>query len=261
MRPFGPGREIVPGARTLQHLTRSRVYDVYDAWSEVRSSRVIVKTLRPDRRDHARSKAALVREGRLLRRFSHPHLVRAYEVHRGDLPAVVMETLTGETVAHMIKHEGELAPDDLRHLAAHLASATSYLHANRIVHLDVKPGNVVAEGGKAKLIDLSVARAPGRTKSGRGTWCYMAPEQARGGEVGAAADVWGVAIVLYEAATGVNPFYEAGDDHEYPQLELRAPAVRSRRPRLPRDLADAIDGGLAPAAEDRPSTADLLALA
>jgi serine/threonine protein kinase len=88
----------------------------------------------------------------------------------------------------------------------------------------------------------------------------MAPEQARGGEVGPAADVWGVATVLYEAATGENPFYEAGDDHEYPQLELRPPPVREARPRLPRDLAELIDGGLAERAEDRPSIADLLAL-
>jgi serine/threonine protein kinase len=240
----------------LGHLTRSRVYDVYDAWSDVRSSRVIVKTLRPDRRSHVRSKASLLREGRLLRRLSHPHLVRAYEVHDGDLPAVVMETLTGETVQHMLAADERLDPDDLRHLGAQLASATSYLHHNGIVHLDVKPGNVVAEGGKAKLLDLSVARSPGRMRAGRGTWCYMAPEQARGGEVGEAADVWGVAIVLYEAATGDNPFYEAGDDHEYPQLHMRAPRV----PGLPNDLTAVIDSGLEPDPANRPSTSDLLAL-
>jgi serine/threonine protein kinase len=237
------------------------VYDVYDAWSEVRGTRVIVKTLRPDRRADTRSRAALLREGRLLRRLSHPHLVRAYEVHDGDLPAVVLETLTGETLAHMLGAGGPLDADDLRHLGSHLAAATGYLHAQNIVHLDVKPGNVVAEAGRAKLLDLSVARAPGRTRGGRGTWCNMAPEQVRGGDIGPPSDVWGVALVLYEAATGVNPFYEAGDEHEYPQLAMRAPAVRTERSDLPSDLAELVDGGLEPRAGDRPSTRDVLALA
>jgi serine/threonine protein kinase len=261
MRPLGLGREVVPGVRVLAHLTRSRVYDVYDAWSDVRASRVIVKTLRPDRRGHARSRTSLLREGRLLRRFTHPHLVRAYEVHDGDRPAVVLETLSGETLGHMIDTRGRIGPPELRHLGAQLASAVGYLHGEGLLHLDVKPGNVVAEAGRAKLLDLSVARAPGRMRAGRGTWCSMAPEQARGGEVTAAADVWGVALVLYEAASGINPFHEAGDDHDYPQLHLSASPLRSARPRLPRDLAALIDAGLAQRPDDRPAVTDFLALA
>lgn len=259
MRPYAPGREIAPGVKAIAHLTRSRVYDVYDAWCDARGCRVIVKALRPDRRAERRARAALLREGRMLRRFTHPHLVRAYEVHDGDRPAVVFETLTGETLAHLIDQR-RLTEPELRHLGAQLGSALHYLHAQGVLHLDIKPSNVVAEAGRAKVLDLSVARAPGRVRPGRGTWCNMAPEQARGGIVGPAADVWGIASVLFEAATRTNPFYDAGDEHDYPQLEIRAPAVRTLR-RLPGDLAALIDGGLAFRPEDRPALGDFQQLA
>lgn len=76
--------------------------------------------------------------------------------------------------------------------------------------------NVNAESGRAKIIDLSLARAPGPMKPGIGTWCYM----ARGGELGPAADVWGIAGVLYEAVTGLAPFDQDDDaDVEYPSCD------------------------------------------
>jgi hypothetical protein len=65
MRPFGPGREIAPGTTVLEHLHRSNGLDVYDAWSEPRGCRVIVKTLRPDRVRKPAPRTKLVREGRL----------------------------------------------------------------------------------------------------------------------------------------------------------------------------------------------------
>ena len=151
--------------------------------------------------------ARLQREGRLLERLSHPHLVRGYETLREPLPAVVMETLRGETVAHLVARRARrLSAVELGHLGVHLCSAISYMHGQGVLHLDLKPSNVIAEAGRAKIIDLSLARAPGSMRAGIGTWCYMAPEQARGGEVGTAADVWGIAGVLYEAATGFAPF-------------------------------------------------------
>ena len=126
-----------------------------------------------------------------------------------------------------------------------------------MLHLDLKPSNVIAEAGRAKIIDLSLARAPGRMKPGIGTWCYMAPEQARGGEVGCAADVWGIAGVLYEGATGVPPFGEEGDeDVELPSLARVAQPVDRER-RLPAGLAAAIDAGLGADPAECPSVAQL----
>jgi serine/threonine protein kinase len=260
MTPFCAGREIAPGVHLIALLARSHHLDVYDAWSDQRVCRVVVKTPRPDRLREPAARTDLLREGRLLRRLAHPHIVRAYGVHDGPRPAIVLETLGGETLAHLLgRRRRRLAAPEVAHLGTHVASALSYLHAEGVLHLDVKPSNIVADGGRAKLIDLSIARPPGRMRAGRGTWCNMAPEQARGGIIGPPADVWGLGTVLYEAATGTNPFDEidCGDD-EYPQLLHRAAPVRSLR-RLPAPLTAVIDGCLEPAAPDRPRLDEALA--
>jgi len=259
MTPRGalaPGRELAPGYEVIEHLARSNVLDVYDAWSHERGCRVALKALRPDRRDDKRALAALLREGRLLQRLSHPHVVRAYEVLRAPRPAIVLETLAGETIAHLVsRRRRRLAAAELGMLGLHLCSALGYIHGQRLLHLDVKPSNVIAERGRAKLIDMSVARPPGRARAGVGTWCYMAPEQARGGELTSAADVWGAGGLLFEAATGECAF---DDDAEYPQLERRARPVQTLR-RLPLGLAGAIDGCLEPDPRARPALRDLAA--
>jgi len=258
VRPFAAGRELAPGYEVIGHLARSNVLDVYDVWSHPRSCRCVVKLLRPDRRDDGHATRALLREGHLLARLCHPHLVRGYETLATPLPAVVMETLRGETVAHLVDRRcNRLSAAELGHLGVHLCSAVSYLHRQGILHLDLKASNVIAESGRAKIIDLSLARPPGRMKAGIGTWCNMAPEQARGGAVGPAADVWGAAGVLYEAATGLAPFDQDDDaDFEFPSLERPAHPVRRDR-RLPAGLATAIDAALAADPGQRPTPAQL----
>lgn len=258
MRPFGAGAELA-GVRVLEHLHRSNRLDVYDAWCERRACRVIVKTLRPDRLAEPKAVRALVREGRLLRRLAHPHLVRAYEVREAPRPAVVMETLTGATLEHLVREQRPLSGGELGVVGEQLASALGYLHAEGILHLDLKTANVVAESGRAKVIDLSHAKPAGRMRPGNGTWFTMAPEQVRGGEVGPAADVWGLGVVLHEAATGRAPLIDlaAELDSDTPQLEGRVPLLRGLRPRLPRGLTCAIDASLEPDPAARPTMAEL----
>ncbi len=152
-------------------------------------------------------------------------------------------------------------------LGVQLCSAMHYLHGQGLLHLDLKPSNVVVECGHAKVLDLSVARAPGIAPPGVGTFGYLAPEQARGGPLSAAADVWGIGITLYELATGDVPFdpgetadgtTDSGSAGWFPQLEETAPPVTARR-RLPRALAAAIDGCLRSDPAARPSVPDLSA--
>jgi serine/threonine protein kinase len=246
MRPLARGRTIVDGVAVESHLHRSRHLDVYAARCARRGCSVIVKTVRPDRLGDARVVRDLLREGRLLRRLAHPHIVRGYEVHREPRPLIVLETVGGETLAHLVDRL-ELEASDVAELGRQLASALGYLHREGILHLDLKPSNVIADGGRAKLLDLSIAQRPGRVRAGRGTWCNMAPEQAAGGVAGPAADVWGLGTVLWEAATGVSPF-DALDQAREP-----AEPVRALRPQLPARLAQAIDGCLERDPAARPS--------
>jgi serine/threonine protein kinase len=264
-----------PGYRTIERLRRGRDLDVYDVWSEERGCRCVIKSVRPDRLDRDGAKTRLLAEGRLLQRLTHPHIVRAYEVAEEPVPMVVMETLTGETVGHMIEREAELSGPELAQLGLHLCSAIRYLHRDGILHLDLKPSNVIAECGRARLIDLSVARPPGPAHAGIGTHYYLSPEQARGGDLGPAADVWGIGVVLFEAATGEPAFddpdapdddddlyygesgSESLDESDYPQLTATAPRIDEHRP-LPRELADLVAACLDPSPELRPSVDDLM---
>ncbi len=252
-----------PGYHVIEHLSRTRRLDTYEVWSDERACSCVAKTLRPDKRDDARARNALIAEGERLIALAHPHIVRGYELLTEPELAVVMETLDGETLAHLIdRNEHGLPPDDVAWLGLHLASALHHLHGHGLLHLDVKPANVVAEAGRAKLIDLSLARPPGRYDAGVGTWCNLSPEQARGGELGTPADVWGLGTVLFEAATGEPPFdddswtgdsgtLDTGDQRDagYPQLDGASPSARGR---TAPELAGVIDACLARDPAERP---------
>jgi eukaryotic-like serine/threonine-protein kinase len=197
-------------------------------------------------------------EGRLLERLTHPHIVRLYETFEQPEPALLLEVVGGATVGRLIKRAGGgLAPRELAMLGIHLCSALHYLHAEGLLHLDLKPSNVISDHGRAKLIDLGLARAPGQLPRGIGTRRYMSPEQARGGPVGESADVWGLGAVLYEAATGRRAFARLDDGYE--QLNRRAAPVASdgKAAELPQALANAIDSCLEPEPERRPAIEDL----
>ncbi|MER6128624.1 protein kinase [Streptomyces sp. NPDC001795] len=205
--PLAPGARPVPGHEILGHLARTGWLDVYDSWSEERACRCVIKMVRPDRHDETRLRDRLLREGRWLQAFTRAHLVRAYETFESPEPLVVLATLTGETLSHLVHRlRRRPAADDVALLGVQLCSAIHDLHGQGLLHLDLRSSNVVVDCGHAKVLDLSVARPPGVAPPGVGTFCHLAPEQARGGHLSAAADVWGIGITLYEVASGDVPF-------------------------------------------------------
>jgi eukaryotic-like serine/threonine-protein kinase len=266
--PAAPGDMLAPRYEVVAHLRRGRHLDVYDVWSEERRCRCVIKTLRPERAGDLEAADRLREEGSLLRKLSHPHLVRAYEVLTTALtprPAIVLETLPGHTVAYLIKEHGPLPYGDVALLGIQLCSVLAYLHGKGWVHLDIKPSNVVATGGRAVLLDLSVAQRIGDKDAG-GTFDYLSPEQAQGDMVTEASDVWGLGTALFEAVSGEVPFAEAwhkernpDGGRRYPQLLERAPRVSTRRPGSPEPLAAIIDACLRPDRAARPSLTEVSA--
>lgn len=238
------GAALAPGYEVVAHLKRTRVLDVYDVWSEERRARCVAKTLRPDQRENVPARRALAREWRVLDSLTHPHIVRAYEHLPKPAPTLILETLQGATLGRVLEDSPRrrLTVTDLGWLGLHLCSALAYLHDRRVLHLDLKPSNVISDRGQAKLIDLSIARAPGRAAAGIGTAGYMAPEQQTGGRVDTFTDVYGLGGVLFEAATGERP---------------HPGAAIGRARRLPRALGDAITAALAPEPRERPALAEL----
>jgi serine/threonine protein kinase len=255
--PLAAGAVLAPGYTVIEHLNRGRELDVYDVWSDARDCRCVAKLLRPDLTERAAASARLEQEGALLARLTHPHLVRAYETLPG--PIVILETLDGETLSYTIRvRKRRLPAAEIAWLGLHLCSAAHYLHGQNLLHLDLKPSNVIDQLGRARVIDLSLARPPGPVPAGVGTAQYLAPEQAAGGEAGPPADVWGIGATLFAAATGRRPFGVPAPGEPYEQLTRTAPPVGTLR-RLPRALRDAIDGALAHSPADRPGVRELTA--
>lgn len=247
-----PQSEIAPGYRVNALLRSSSVLDVYDCWSVQRRCRCVVKTIRPDRANEVRVQRRLLREGRILRRLAHPHIVRVYDVLERPRTAVVLETLGGATLSHLLQLSPRgFGPADVAVLGMQLCSALQYLHSNGILHLDLKPSNIVVDNGQAKVLDLDIARPPGRGR-GEGTRQYMAPEQVRRGFLTAATDVWAIGAVLFQAATGKLPF-EFGAQPRHPQVACAAQPVRRYRRRLPVSLSGVIDAALDANAARRPT--------
>lgn len=273
--PLPAGGVFAPGYAILGHLHQSNNYDVYDVFSEERACRCIAKTPRQDLLQSEDVASRLLREGGLLKDLTHPHVARLYEVVEGPPPALILETLTGETLAHLIDTGYRRLPiKEIAHLGLHLCSALHYLHGRGILHLDLKPSNIVSERGLAKILDLSIAHPPGPTRKGAGTTQYMAPEQVRGDDVDASTDVWGVGAVLFETATAEAPFnaeYEetgheedsdltdgtgTDDLEDYEQLTRRADPVRAHR-RVPAAFGEIVARCLDPDPEQRPTVAEL----
>ena len=210
------------------------------------------------------------REARAAARLAHPAIVTLYEAGtEGETTYLVSELVRGGTLAQLLA-EGALSDRDVAEIGMALCGALAHAHAQGVVHRDVKPSNVLVPdaGGvdapAAKLTDFGVARvveaggdALTRTGDVVGTLAYMAPEQAEGREAGAPADLYAVALVLYEALSGVNPVRGGSAVATARRLGATLPPLSRQRRDLPLALADAIDRALAPRPGDRGTVAAL----
>jgi eukaryotic-like serine/threonine-protein kinase len=176
-----------------------------------------------------------------------------------------MEYVPGGTLAERIKRGGPLPAKEATELLAKLAAAVAHAHSRGVVHRDIKPQNVqVIEDTevRAKLMDFGVAHladdAP-LTAAGDvvGTLAYMSPEQAEGRPAGPEADVYSLALTLYECWSGENPHRRATPAATARAIGSRARPLRRLRPDLPRELAATIDACLSPRPNHRPSLEEL----
>jgi serine/threonine protein kinase len=206
------GDEIAPGLSALRRLGGGRRYDAYLAWDERLHAVVVCKVVRPHLVDDRHTLDGLAGEWDMLERLDHPVIVRGFAAALdGPRPHIVLEHLEGPRLSTLLRRYGPLPTEQLVPLALELTAAIHYLRTEGVVHLDVKPSNTIM-GAPPRLIDLSVALTAtdaAGLDSAVGTDAYMAPEQCeprRLGPVGPAADVWGLGVTLFKAATGGLPF-------------------------------------------------------
>jgi eukaryotic-like serine/threonine-protein kinase len=257
---FEPGTEIAPGRTVTRPLGGGDRFEAWLGWDADLSVPVVFKMLRPDRVDRARARAAIRREAAFLRELAHPNLVRSLGADiDGPRPYIVLEFAEGPRLSTAVRTSGPLAPERLAALATELASALASMHGAGLLHLDVKPSNVIM-GRPLRLIDLSIVRRMADVASisaPLGTHAYMAPEQcdaARLHEIGPWTDVWGLGATLYQAANGRRPFRRREGDAPHPQL---TEPPRDFLPGIPPALEDVIRACLDPDRRARPSLRDL----
>ena len=207
------------------------------------------------------------REARAAARLSHPGIVTLYEAAVDDEGAyLVSELVRGHTLDDLLT-SGQLSDRDIVGVAAALCEALHHAHAQGVVHRDVKPSNVLVPEAPAspaqvaKLTDFGVARlldSESLTATGDvlGTAAYMPPEQADGLRAGAAADLYSVALVTYEALTGVNPAASLATRRGR-RIAAYLPPLRRQRRDLPASLGQAIDRALRPRPAQRGTIAEL----
>jgi serine/threonine protein kinase len=264
---FVEGDEVAAELSAIKRLGGGFRYEAYLAWDERLRSLVVVKVVRPGLVEDRSTLEGLAAEVELLARLSHPVLVRSFgadlEVPR---PHVVLEHLEGPRLSTLLRKYGPLPPEQLVPLALQLCAAVHYLGREGIVHLDVKPSNIIM-GGPPRLIDLSVActrEQCERLRSPVGTDAWMAPEQCRPGEgipVGPPADVWGIGTTLFRAATGERPFRKGDPESDVPE-ERWPQLVEPPAPlqgRLSAAIAGPIAACLACDPAERPSPAEVAA--
>jgi serine/threonine-protein kinase len=237
---------LVTGA-TLAHyrlegvLGRGGMGVVYLAQDTRLERRVALKVLAPDRVDD-QSRDRLHVEAMILSSLSHPNIATVFDFgcERG-IDYLVMEFVPGTTLDALLR-EAPIAPEHVVSLGAQLARGLAAAHAARIVHRDIKPGNLrVTPDGLLKILDFGVATSPLTSESAdtsqtgaecfralAGTLRYMAPERLRGAPAAASTDVFAAGVVLYEMACGRAPFR---DEHPVRLIEsiLRGKCPRPRR--------------------------------
>jgi serine/threonine-protein kinase len=207
-----------------------------------------------------------LREARLAARLAHPNVVRVFDVGDDDgRPFIAMEYVEGETLADLVARRRRLPAAEAASLAMQACAGLAAAHAAGLVHRDVKPQNLLlGTDGVLKLGDFGIAAGNEGTRltlagTVLGTAGYLAPEQARGERVTAAADIYAVGAVLYELMTG-EPSRTAVSLAELGKEDgFRPPDLAARAPDAPAELVTAVTACLAVEPEDRPPSAAALA--
>ena len=254
--------------RLTKQLGSGAFGTVWSARDERLDRDVAVKILPRERVIHQRFE----REARAAARLQHPAIVTLYEAAVDDEGAyLVSELVRGRTLDHMLE-AGKLSDRDILGIGAALCEALGHAHDQGVIHRDVKPSNILVANrssniaSRAKLTDFGVAHVVGgdsltRTGDVIGTLGYMAPEQAAGREATPSSDLYSLALVLYEALSGVNPLGQqrARGSGRSRHTSAFVPPIRRQRRDLSRALGAGIDLALRPRPSERGSLGDLRA--
>ena len=230
---------------------------VYKAFDERLQREVAIKEIQTAGADR------VLREAQAAARLNHPAIVTLYELGERDGHALLVSELVQGKTLDRAAREGGVSDRDVAQIGRDLCDALCHAHERGVIHRDIKPQNAIVrpfgtQGRRAKLMDFgiaAVAGAPALTKPGEvvGTLAYMAPEQAEGYEAGTEADVYSLALTLYESWAGENPVARRTPAQTARQIGQPLRSLGAARPDLPQPLVAQIDACLEPDPRNRPT--------
>jgi len=260
--------DVIAGRYELEELVGTGgMSSVYRAQDRLLERNVALKILHDQHLTDADTVERFRREARAVAQLSHPNIVTV--IDRGEADGkqfIVFEYIAGTSLKALVERGGPLHVRRALELVLQTARGLAFAHRHGLVHRDVKPQNVLVNGGgSAKVTDFGIARSmatDGMTQTGTvmGTSAYIAPEQATGGDVDERTDIYSLGVVLFELLTGSLPF--GGDSfvsvamkhvHEPP------PSVLALRPEVPARVAGVVERALAKHPGDRFASMEELA--
>lgn len=255
--------------RIERPLGRGGMASVYLARDSELDRLVALKILAEELGGDEQFRRRFLREARLAARLSHENVVQVYDAgEEANRPFIVMEFVPGTTLAEMLSRAAPLPVSSATWIAHQAALGLQSAHEAGLVHRDVKPQNLlVRDDGIVKITDFGIARAAELSRVTQlgtvlGTAAYLSPEQARGDEVTASADIYALGAVLYEMLTGRPPFeFATLVELAEKQRDGVVTPVRDLVPSVPDDVEALVMRCLAREPRFRPASASEVARA
>ena len=241
---------------------------VYKAYDQKEERYVALKVLRDDVAMDAESRKQFRKEYQAVGKLSHPNIRAVYDVvSSGDTEYIVMEYVDGVNLKQYLKRKGALPWQEALGLSIQVARALSHAHSRGIIHLDIKPQNIMLpRDGTVKIADFGIAQIEENAEGDSsdeavGSIHYISPEQARGEAVDARSDIYSLGVVMYEMLTGKLPFDgETAEQVVVQHYSVIPDAPSAYDPSIPVELEGIALRAMEPEPEDRyPSAEEMLA--